>query len=181
MSERSDQIARLPSVYDDEDKKYNEKFYHETYSTIDQILPRLYLSNDYVARNRKILNDNKITHILNLTSNIPNMYEPEIVYKKIIIFDFESQNISTYFDEAYEFIDEALNDEKNAVLVHCNAGISRSASFIIAYLMKKNLFKSYREALNYTRRKRAIVSPNKGFERQLIGLEKKRKVNCNIM
>ena len=98
MSERSDQIARLPSVYDDEDKKYNEKFYHETYSTIDQILPRLYLSNDYVARNRKILNDNKITHILNLTSNIPNMYEPDIVYKKIIIFDFESQNISTYLE-----------------------------------------------------------------------------------
>lgn len=171
----------LPKIDDDQDIKYAEKFHHDPYSTIDLIIPRLYLSNDYVARNRKILNDYKITHILNLTTNIPNMYEPDIIYKKIIIFDFETQNISLYFEEAFEFIDNALKDEKNAVLVHCNAGISRSASFIIGYLMKKNICKNYKDALRFVRFKRPIINPNKGFERQLINLEKKKKIKCKIM
>jgi protein-tyrosine phosphatase len=176
------EIDKLPSSYSEEDKKFNEKFYHDTYSSIDEIIPRLYLSNDFVARNRKILNDNHITHILNLTTNIPNLFEPEIIYKKFIIFDFENQNISLYFDEAFEFIDTALSDENNSVLVHCNAGISRSASFVIAYLMKKKICKNYKEAVSFTRQKRSIINPNKGFERQLIRLEKKKKkFKCNIM
>lgn len=177
----NNRIDNLPKLEDEQDAKLNDKIYHDPYSTIDQIIPRLYLSNDFVARNRKILTDYHVTHILNLTTNIPNVFEPDIVYKKIIIFDFETQNISIYFDEAFEFIDNALKDENNAVLVHCNAGISRSASFIIGYLMKKNICKNYKEALSFVRFKRPIINPNKGFERQLINMEKKNKIKCKIM
>ena len=113
-------ISKLPSLDDPEDVKYN--MYFKTNSTMDMIIPRLYLSDDIAARNKKLLDENKITHILNLTTNIPNKHDSHIIYKKLIILDFESQNIRQYFEEAFEFIDEALKNEKNAVCVHCNAG-----------------------------------------------------------
>lgn len=176
-------------AYDIENKenseiKWNRMIKSNENEHINQILPRLYLGDDLAARNISILRDKHITHVLNLTTNIPNKFEPEITYLKITIFDFESQNISQYFSEANEFISEALaKNENNAVLVHCNAGISRSASFVIAYLMKKCNYKTYREALAYVRKCRPVVSPNRGFEKQLLNLESqnRRKLNCVLM
>ena len=115
-------FSKLPSVNDPLDQKYNMYFSCKITSTMDMIIPRLFLSDDIAARNKKLLDENKITHILNLTTNIPNKYDSYITYKKLIILDFESQNIRQYFEEAFEFIDTALKNDKNAVLVHCNAG-----------------------------------------------------------
>lgn len=150
---------------------------------MNEIIPRLYLSGDMMARNRELLRQKNITHILNLTTTIPNKFEPELKYLKITIFDFESQNISQFFNETFEFIDNALLDQANAVLVHCNAGISRSASFVIAYLLQKGKYKSYKSALNHVRKCRPIVCPNKGFEKQLLALETKieKRSKCFIM
>lgn len=90
--------------------------------SIDEIIPRLYLSGDDVAENREILRANKITHILNLTSNISNLFDDEIKYMKLIIYDLPEQDILSLMDEAFEFIDEAINQNRS-ILVHCNAGI----------------------------------------------------------
>ena len=57
------------------------------------------------------------------------------------------------------------------VLLHCVAGISRSATICIAYLMKHGGF-NLLEAYNYTKMKRPIIKPNCGFFRQLIQYEK---------
>ena len=51
---------------------------------------------------------------------------------------------------------------KNNVLVHCFAGVSRSATTVIAYLMKK-LQWSLLRAFNYARDCRSIINPNPGF------------------
>jgi len=51
-------------------------------------------------------------------------------------------------------------------LVHCAAGISRSSTIVIAYLMQAMQF-SLTEAFKYVREKRPIISPNDGFSRQL--------------
>jgi protein-tyrosine phosphatase len=55
--------------------------------------------------------------------------------------------------------------ENGHVLVHCAAGMSRSPTVVIAYLMKVHR-KSLREAFAYVRSKR-FVSPNYGFMKQL--------------
>lgn len=90
--------------------------------SMDEIIPRLYLSADDVATNRELLRAKSITHVLNVTTNVENRFESEIVYKKIVLYDLPSQPISHFFDESFEFIDGALNDANNSVLVHCNAG-----------------------------------------------------------
>ena len=70
------------------------------------------------------------------------------------------------------FIKQALDEnEKNRVLVHCNYGISRSASFIVAYMMGELCF-SLDEALTCGKLNRPEFGPNKAFLKQLTTFEK---------
>jgi len=84
--------------------------------------------------------------------------------------------VSKYFDISYEFIDKNIKKGNN-VLVHCMAGISRSSTLILNYLMRKyyekNIYKNKCSEciLNYflraVRTKREIINPNPGFINQL--------------
>lgn len=53
------------------------------------------------------------------------------------------------------------------MLVHCQQGVSRSASIVIAFIMKKFRVK-YPVALKFVQSKRDVVKPNEGFELSLI-------------
>jgi len=57
------------------------------------------------------------------------------------------------------------------VLVHCFAGASRSATIVIAYLMKKNSW-TLEHTLEYVKSRRSIVSPHEAFLEQLKKYEK---------
>lgn len=68
------------------------------------------------------------------------------------------------------FLDEALN--KGNCLVHCFAGVSRSATTVIIYLMKtRNI--TYHEAHAFVKKRRRIIYPNAGFVRQMKAYESK--------
>ena len=67
-------------------------------------------------------------------------------------------------EAAFNFIEKGKH--YGAVLVHCHKGISRSASFVIGYLMKKNEF-TFEEALSHVQSCRPIVQPNESFLTQL--------------
>lgn len=56
------------------------------------------------------------------------------------------------------------------VLVNCFAGVSRSTTIVLAYLMYKNKW-SVQEALAFVRSKRPIINPNYGFISQLYNLQ----------
>ena len=135
---------------------------------------KLYLGDGDQAQNEDIINDIGITHIINMTKEISNKFEYDhkfsssLKYLRCKILDDVYTDIDQYFDKCIIFIDNALKqDVNNRVLVHCVAGISRSSSIIIAYLMKMKNIK-FDIALEYTQNKRKIVNPNQGFKRQLI-------------
>ena len=67
-------------------------------------------------------------------------------------------------------INDAIEHGGN-VLVHCYAGISRSTSIVIAYLMK-NKKMSFNKALELIKEKRGKIQPNSGFVLQLKAYEK---------
>ena len=48
------------------------------------------------------------------------------------------------------------------VLVHCAAGVSRSATIVLSYLMKRNLM-SRDKAYEYLKSKRNVIHPNSNF------------------
>ena len=88
------------------------------------------------------------------------------VYCKCInIADNSDQLISKFFDEAYAFIDEARRKRCN-ILIHCLAGISRSPTFAIAYLMRvKSLH--WKDAYDLVKKSRPQIDPNLSFMGQL--------------
>ncbi|KAF2986529.1 hypothetical protein EK904_010300 [Melospiza melodia maxima] len=137
-----------------------------------QILPYLYLGCAKDSTNLDVLGKYGIKYILNVTPNLPNMFEHdgEFKYKQIPISDHWSQNLSQFFPEAIAFIDEARS-KKCGILVHCLAGISRSVTVTVAYLMQK-LNLSLNDAYDFVKRKKSNISPNFNFMGQLLDFER---------
>ena len=72
----------------------------------------------------------------------------------------------------YHFMNIVIsNNEK--VLVHCMAGVSRSVSLVIYYLMKKHRM-TFNQSFSYVKNIRSIANPNDSFKAQLLGYESKR-------
>jgi hypothetical protein len=67
-------------------------------------------------------------------------------------------------ETAINFIDHSQH--YGNILVHCHKGVSRSISFVIGYLMKKNEM-TLEEALSYVKSIRPIANPNETFLEQL--------------
>ena len=145
----------------------------------NEIIDNLYLGARPSAENLKVLELVNITHILNVTKRVPNFHEkmivdsteePKFTYMQIPIEDSLDLDIYNHFLSATQFIDEVLKNKNNKILVHCEAGQSRSASMVLAYLLKyKNLF--LKDALSLVKEKRDCISPNIGFLKSLTRLE----------
>ena len=80
--------------------------------------------------------------------------------------DISNYSLRSHFDETNEFI--ATGCSRGGVLVYCGAGVSRSSTVIIGYLLANHEELDYWKALQVVRQARPIVSPNDGFERQLM-------------
>ncbi|XP_063708938.1 dual specificity protein phosphatase MPK-4 [Culicoides brevitarsis] len=136
--------------------------------SIDLIEPHLYLGNATVAMSLTTLNELKINHILTIDScPLPDniRYNPQITSKYIKVFDVHKEDMLQYFEECIEFIENVIKKRMN-VLVHCYYGVSRSATIVIAYIMKKHKMK-YDKAFELVKSKRKLVGPNPGFIQQL--------------
>ncbi|XP_040181285.1 dual specificity protein phosphatase 4 [Rana temporaria] len=141
---------------------------HDQGGPVD-ILPFLYLGSAYHAARRDMLDALGITALLNVSSDCPNHFEGHFQYKCIPVEDNHKADISSWFMEAIEYID-SIKDHHGRVLVHCQAGISRSATICLAYLMMKKRVK-LEEAFEFVKQRRSIISPNFSFMGQLLQFE----------
>ena len=81
------------------------------------------------------------------------------------------QDIAGAFSQFFDFAAAATaSDPKAKLFVHCEVGVSRSATLVIALLMKTEAM-SFFDALCRVRSKRIQVLPNIGFASQLQRLE----------
>ncbi|XP_074645425.1 dual specificity protein phosphatase 6-like [Tubulanus polymorphus] len=137
-----------------------------------EVVPYLFLGNARTSSNFEILAKLGIRYILNVTSNVPNVFENDTNFKymQIPISDHWSQNLSVFFPQAISFIDEARRN-KAGVLVHCLAGISRSVTVTVAYIMQK-LNMSLNDAYDFVKKSKPDISPNFNFMGQLLDFER---------
>ncbi|KAK7363709.1 hypothetical protein VNO77_05861 [Canavalia gladiata] len=130
----------------------------------------LFLGSIGTATDKVALKKVNITHILTVAGKLPPAHPGDFVYKVIDVADRDDVDLKQYFNECFDFIDEAKRHGGN-VLVHCFAGRSRSVTIIVAYLMKTRGM-SFSEALQHVRSKRPTAYPNPGFIQQLEDFEK---------
>ncbi|CAF3578151.1 unnamed protein product [Rotaria sp. Silwood1] len=132
------------------------------------IMPNLYLGSA-MCRNETIISMLKITHIMSF-SDYPEKRIQSKNTKTLHwqISDSLSTKLLSVFPSAVEWISKAVNDDKGTVLVHCDQGVSRSASVVIAYLLHSNCnFSTVDSALNHVKSKRSVIRPNESFLQQL--------------
>lgn len=151
-----------------------------------EIVSRIYLGSSD-AFTKENITEKKITHVLSL-GDFSNDLDLNVEYKvrsavispfffflffcllilliqNINIMDVDGQNIIQYFDETNEFIQQTYKTG-GRILVHCQAGVSRSATILAACLMRSKKIKRD-EAIEIIKRKRSCVAPNDGFMEQL--------------
>jgi len=142
----------------------------QIYRECQEIIPGLFIGSEWSARDLNQLHDKNISHIVTL-SNVANASFPlNFHYLKIDIEDSASSKLNLWFTKCNEFIDRAICEEKGRVLVHCEQGLSRSATICIAYCMEKFQL-SYENARVLVRRARPIIEPNEGFISQLLNFQ----------
>ncbi len=79
--------------------------------------------------------------------------------------------ISAHFDDCFEFLNKA-KESKQAAVVCCMAGVSRSPTVVCAYLMKEQGLTAL-QALNFVSERRRTILPNQGFISRLLLFEQK--------
>jgi protein-tyrosine phosphatase len=144
----------------------------------NEILPGLWLGNRVAALDEQFLANNKITAVFNCTKDIPfhhsvtrryrvpvddNLQMPEI--RNLELWSFEIT-----YKIAYEL--RRAKQEGGAILVHCAAGMQRSAASVAMYcIASQNV--STDQAIQYIQSKRPIAfRPAANFEESIRGFEK---------
>jgi len=138
--------------------------------TATQIEDGIYLGNFYSSLQKPQHARHGVTHILCAILGVTALYPSEYTYMNVQVADEPDANIAQYFEAAHRFISVARS-KNTSVLVHCRAGISRSATILASYYMKERGM-SAEEAVQMLRSKRSIVLPNAGFMLQLRNYEK---------
>ncbi|KAI9271728.1 protein-tyrosine phosphatase-like protein [Phascolomyces articulosus] len=130
---------------------------------MNEIVPRLFVGNQIAGSIQDLLKEHGITHILAL-----GIFEPihdHIIFKNIRIMDVPEENLIQHLDDTFDFIHDAY-ENGGSILVHCEAGMSRSTAVVAAYLMRTRQL-SPQAALDMVKAKRTFAQPNSGFMEQL--------------
>jgi protein-tyrosine phosphatase len=141
------------------------------FSEPTHIIDNIYLGSAFNASNYNSLINNDIGLIINMTNEISNYYDTEIIYKKYGLYDNNAQPIKHFFESAYDDILDYQNKNPNKnILIHCFMGASRSASILVYYIHKKHN-KNINDCIIFIKNKRSIVNPTVLFYNQLLEVE----------
>ncbi|XP_052618387.1 dual specificity protein phosphatase 8 [Peromyscus californicus insignis] len=142
---------------------------------LTRILPHLYLGSQKDVLNKDLMTQNGISYVLNASNSCP---KPDFIcesrFMRIPINDNYCEKLLPWLDKSIEFIDKAKLSSCQ-VIVHCLAGISRSATIAIAYIMK-TMGMSSDDAYRFVKDRRPSISPNFNFLGQLLEYERSLKL-----
>mmetsp|Transcript_173865 Transcript_173865/g.557262 ORF Transcript_173865/g.557262 Transcript_173865/m.557262 type:complete len:642 (-) Transcript_173865:150-2075(-) len=145
----------------------------------DVLEGRLVLTNWRAAADAEAVVAKGVTHVVAVGSEFlgdePHAQAAGIKYLNIVIDDDEGQEetMNGSLAKAVDFIASSI-EGGGCVLVHCAAGISKSATVVLAYLVARR-FLSLRAAFLQLLRARPMVWPNVGFMWALVGWEERHR------
>lgn len=151
---------------------------------LDCISKCVYLSDWRSATDEDLLANHKISAII-CVNNLFKSPEELSIYKKLGILHFhinaedsEYVDLKKWFAKTIEIMEYYVSRNKN-ILVHCTAGISRSVTIVLAYLIylshccgsKRPSKPIIHNLYKYVCTKRDVALPNPGFYSQLVKFE----------
>ena len=141
----------------------------------DEILPKLWLGNAKSSMDENFLRSKNITVVFNCTKNLP--FSPIIPIKYRVPVDDnleeeEIRNMELWSTEiAYKIIKEYVDGKP--ILVHCAAGMQRSAASVAFMLIAFNKMRGL-EAMNFIKeRRRVAFYPRANFGRSIDYFDRK--------
>jgi hypothetical protein len=199
----------MTDVRERKDRKILERVHSDTMRLIkalkgpglgkmSEITTHIYMSNWQLSCDIKLMREHNIAAILCVDQTDK---PPEILkaYKKrkieqlqIRIADTPSEKILPHFEMAYNFMQHFIASDKK-VLIHCAAGVSRSAAFVLYYLLKRYYLTNFKKLksvtkdlidtnvyflpriVQFVKENRACIEPNEGFIDQLLWSEYRMK------
>ena len=134
--------------------------------------PRSIINNVYLSGKDGASYDNIQKYEIDVVIRIGFFDEmiDNCVYHSYPLEDTNDEKIDSIFEETSSIIQQCYLQNKR-VLVHCHAGVSRSSTIILYYMMKYLDF-TLKDAFDHCFSKRPIVRPNEGFAKTLQSYEK---------
>ncbi len=136
-----------------------------------EVIDNLWLGSLESSCNKQALQERNIKTIISAVLGATAMFPFDFKYERAKLRDVEYENIIIEFDKLLPIIRNELVNNKS-VLCHCISGRSRSASIVVAYLIRYHNMTA-EEALKFVKNKRAQVNPNPGYVKQLKIYEEK--------
>lgn len=130
--------------------KVNAEFY-----PAKQIIPNLWIGSEGDSSNQSFFQRHTIRLVVNATANIPIRAPADVQSYRIPVDDAPDENeaMLRHLPTVVLVIDEVLSHD-HGVLVHCRAGMQRSAAVVAGYLMWK-LGLTADEAFEFINKKKA--------------------------
>ncbi|KAF8138490.1 protein-tyrosine phosphatase-like protein [Boletus edulis] len=142
------------------------------WKNVDTVIPgRLYLGNIHAARSPRSITERRVTHIVSVCNDAIPAEIPEsgIAHLRVPVEDVDFADLLIWLPTACQFIEQAIA-AGGVVLVHCNQGLTRSATVVAAYLMCTRRIDAT-QAMSAVRQAREQVWFNAGFHEQLFLFE----------
>ena len=136
---------------------------------IDCIIPNKLYIGSVDSNSIHILNKYKITNVICVEENQPIEY-PNITYTHFPINERNPPKLIDVFNNVFDIIEKS-----EIILIYCYKGISRSAIFICAYLMKKYNI-SFQLAIRFLRDHRKYIDPNISLINEILDYEESLKI-----
>ncbi len=140
-----------------------------------EITPTLYLGGRPNRERVQELREAGITHVVSCLMEDERaqmaFLQQDFHHLFLSVHDGMHEDIASTFSQLFDFAATATaGDPRAKLFIHCEVGVSRSATLAIALLMKTE-GRSFFDALCRARSKRFQVLPNIGFASQLQRLE----------
>ena len=146
-------------------------------SPADEILPGLWLGNRTASQDSTFLRSKRIGAVFNATKDIPFQSGVDRRYRIPVDDNLQEEEIRNMELWSYEIVYKLRMEMKRAeaegtgVLVHCAAGMQRSAAVVAMYLIALEHMKS-EDAIHFIQERRPIAfRPRANFLRAIQGFE----------
>ena len=143
------------------------------FNNADMIVPRIWLGNKMASMDEVFLRQHSIETVFNCTKDLPFHSSMRRRYRVPVDDNLEEEEIRNMELWSFEIVYKLLLEYKQGktILVHCAAGMQRSAAVTAMFLMVFTGMK-HEDAMQYIRERRPIAFyKNANFLKSIQGFE----------